>query len=269
MIFSVKEASDQSGVNPTTIRMWEARYGWPKPGRRDNGYRYYLRHQVDELKRMKELIRQGHSIGHLIHEGLPLWPSDERPARPDVERLLAQLPAPRGAVATEIRRHVDLALIHRDGLRLWEMALRTMWEVHPSEQALTGWLPYVVAAEAWEIAGQPLPDRARLEDHIQTHLRKLIGRQVGDALQVVPTEPTAVTAALVAALLSIQHGHPARVEDELALPDAGAFVTVGRTAPEPARVRGDRYEGHLTLVDDPRHRQVAALIDQAAYGQAV
>ncbi len=269
MIFSVKEASDHSGVNPTTIRMWESRYGWPKPGRRDNGYRYYLRHQVDELKRMKQLIGQGHSIGHLIRDGLPLWPSDERPARPDVERLLAVVPAPRGAVAAEIRRHLDQALAHRDGLRLWEMALRTMWEVHPSEQALAGWLPYVVAAEAWELAGQPLPDRARLEDHIQIHLRKLLGRPAADALQVVPTEGTALTAALVAALLSSQHGHPARVEDDLVLPERGTFVTVGRSAPDATSVRGDRYEGHLAISDDPRHRQLTALVNEGAYGQAV
>ncbi len=120
-----------------------------------------------------------------------------------------------------------------------------------------------------EAAGQPLPDRARLEDHIQIHLRKLLGRPAADALQVVPTEGTALTAALVAALLSSQHGHPARVEDDLVLPERGTFVTVGRSAPDATSVRGDRYEGHLAISDDPRHRQLTALVNEGAYGQAV
>ena len=37
--FSIQEAGKACELNPSVLRIWEARYGWPKPQLRKHGYR--------------------------------------------------------------------------------------------------------------------------------------------------------------------------------------------------------------------------------------
>ncbi len=73
--FNIKEASHATGLTPSVLRIWELRYGWPKPKRKANGYRTYQRHQIEDLRRIASLVKAGQSISSLIQEnGLPHWP---------------------------------------------------------------------------------------------------------------------------------------------------------------------------------------------------
>src|SRR3954469_8037558 len=73
---NINEASKLCGLSPSVLRIWELRYGWPAPQRRPNGYRPYSMHQVEELKRMAELVKAGIPVSSLIVEAMPRWPAN-------------------------------------------------------------------------------------------------------------------------------------------------------------------------------------------------
>ena len=74
---NINEASKACGLSPSVLRIWELRYGWPNPKRKANGYRAYNQHQVQELKRVSDLVKRGTPISALIIDGLPRWPTDQ------------------------------------------------------------------------------------------------------------------------------------------------------------------------------------------------
>jgi DNA-binding transcriptional MerR regulator len=53
----IKEAARLSGVKASALRMWELRYGWPRPVVLSNGYRAYspeLVAQIAEVRKRRE-----------------------------------------------------------------------------------------------------------------------------------------------------------------------------------------------------------------------
>lgn len=74
---NINEASKACGLSPSVLRIWELRYGWPNPKRKPNGYRAYNQHQIQELKRVADLVKRGTPISALIIDGLPRWPTDQ------------------------------------------------------------------------------------------------------------------------------------------------------------------------------------------------
>ena len=74
--FNIKDTSSLTGLSPSVLRIWELRYGWPRPGRLPNGYRYFTRYQIEELKRMSALVKSGMLISRLIQDGMPKWPAE-------------------------------------------------------------------------------------------------------------------------------------------------------------------------------------------------
>lgn len=73
------EVAELTGVTPSCLRIWEQRYGWPRPKRAANGYRYYNSLDVEQLKKMKSHIDKGLVVSQLIVDGLPTFP-EEAPA---------------------------------------------------------------------------------------------------------------------------------------------------------------------------------------------
>ena len=56
----------ETGLGKDTLRVWERRYGFPKPDRDANGERLYPADQVDRLRLVKRLMDQGHRPGRLM-----------------------------------------------------------------------------------------------------------------------------------------------------------------------------------------------------------
>jgi MerR family transcriptional regulator, light-induced transcriptional regulator len=54
-----------TGLSKDTLRVWERRYGFPRPLRDDNGERVYPHDQVDKLRLLKRLMDQGHRPGKI------------------------------------------------------------------------------------------------------------------------------------------------------------------------------------------------------------
>lgn len=58
-VYPIRRAAELSGVPADTIRVWERRYGVPRPRRTASGYRIYSVEDVRLLERMRELVHDG------------------------------------------------------------------------------------------------------------------------------------------------------------------------------------------------------------------
>ncbi|MCX7211824.1 MAG: MerR family transcriptional regulator [Burkholderiales bacterium] len=64
---SIAAVERDTGLTKDTLRVWERRYGFPKPGRDAFGERLYPIDQVDKLRVLRRLMDAGHRPGKLIH----------------------------------------------------------------------------------------------------------------------------------------------------------------------------------------------------------
>jgi DNA-binding transcriptional MerR regulator len=63
--FTISDIETLSGIKAHTIRMWEQRYGFLKPGRTSSNIRYYSCHEVKKLLNIALLNRCGYKISKL------------------------------------------------------------------------------------------------------------------------------------------------------------------------------------------------------------
>jgi MerR family transcriptional regulator, light-induced transcriptional regulator len=59
---SIKQVADRTGLAAGTIRAWEQRYGFPRPGRSASGYRRYVPDDVGTLRRAQAYRHRGLSV---------------------------------------------------------------------------------------------------------------------------------------------------------------------------------------------------------------
>lgn len=67
---SIGAVSRLTGVAQHTLRKWESRHGIGIPERSDTGRRVYNRGSVDQLKAIRTLLSEGHSLAHLTGKNL-------------------------------------------------------------------------------------------------------------------------------------------------------------------------------------------------------
>ena len=65
-IFNVKAVAIQSGVEASTLRAWERRYGVPQPPRSDSGYRLYSARDTAMIRWLKQQLEGGMSISQAV-----------------------------------------------------------------------------------------------------------------------------------------------------------------------------------------------------------
>lgn len=265
--FDIEQASKSCGLSAGVLRMWELRYGWPRPGRHPNGYRYFTRYQIQDLTRMAQLVKSGMLIGKLIQDGMPKWPSDGS-NKPKIQHCLLEttraLPKPASAVGNDIRdRLIESLKTHNHG-KAWELLLRCTWEVHPSEQALTAWVPTLVALEEFRQSDREMPKQDQLLAYIRDHVRNALGRMapVERPLWIVPAKETDAAAAHVVALVMSLQGRAARPWLWEKVPPS-RFATVGSPV-DAKQFPADRYDGHVAVIAGPDGKGLTALIAQAA-----
>jgi MerR family transcriptional regulator, light-induced transcriptional regulator len=87
MMFSIAAVERDTGLTKDTLRVWERRYGFPTPGRDDQGERVYPFEQVERLRTIKRLLDAGHRPGRIV-----AMPSDE------LERLGSTVVAEKASV---------------------------------------------------------------------------------------------------------------------------------------------------------------------------
>jgi DNA-binding transcriptional MerR regulator/methylmalonyl-CoA mutase cobalamin-binding subunit len=58
----------QTGIPQATLRMWEKRYGFPRPLRDENGHRVYPQDQVERLRGIRALLDKGVRPGKIFSQ---------------------------------------------------------------------------------------------------------------------------------------------------------------------------------------------------------
>lgn len=66
LTLSIAAVERDTGIGKDTLRVWERRYGFPKPGRDANDERTYPMAQVEKLRVIKRLMDQGHRPGRIV-----------------------------------------------------------------------------------------------------------------------------------------------------------------------------------------------------------
>jgi MerR family transcriptional regulator, light-induced transcriptional regulator len=69
-MYSIGAVERSTGLTKDTLRVWERRYGFPKPQRDELGERLYQGADVDKLRVIKRLIDRGYRPGKIV--GLPV-----------------------------------------------------------------------------------------------------------------------------------------------------------------------------------------------------
>lgn len=68
-LYKIKTISSLTGFNPTLLRAWERRYALLVPNRTDTGHRLYTAEDLRVLRRVRNLLDQGRSIGEIVAQG--------------------------------------------------------------------------------------------------------------------------------------------------------------------------------------------------------
>lgn len=258
---NINEASKACGLSPSVLRIWELRYGWPSPKRKPNGYRAYNQHQVQELKRAAELVKNGTPISALIIDGLPRWPADNTH-----KRIIAglhkakQLPKPRGLLEAKLQDELVENLERRHALHVKELLQRACWSVRPDDEVLTALAPALIGLDELAEVGRPLPEDDQLRGIVLQRSTQLLRRYRTDtpSLWVVPATNPEMALATLAALILNQRGHTAQVWTQSDRPTNAPYLLAGE--PEDSTTTKDdrRLAGRLTSVGG---KDIASLID--------
>lgn len=94
-VYSIRVASRLTGIPADTLRMWERRYGFPRPERTGGGSRSYSEEDIERLHLLSRAIKAGYRPGEIVGK-----------SRADLDDILAQVaparvePATTGALPT-------------------------------------------------------------------------------------------------------------------------------------------------------------------------
>lgn len=69
-MLNISAVERETGLSKDVLRMWERRYGFPRPGRDDNGERQYTVPDVAKLRAIKRLMDVGLRPGKIIQSSL-------------------------------------------------------------------------------------------------------------------------------------------------------------------------------------------------------
>jgi DNA-binding transcriptional MerR regulator len=111
--FNIKETSTITGLSPSVLRIWELRYGWPKPTRRANGYRIYSAALIEDLQWVVGRLAEGKSIRELIDDDGKLLNNKMPKTKKKASTLrldFSAIPMPATPEGLQLREQVEHAI---------------------------------------------------------------------------------------------------------------------------------------------------------------
>ena len=108
VLLSIAAVERDTGLSKDTLRVWERRYGFPRPQRDGFGERAYPLEQVEKLRVVKRLMDAGHRPGRIVDQPIEslLELGESRGAAPQALGGAELVPAP------DLRAYVDLVRTH-------------------------------------------------------------------------------------------------------------------------------------------------------------
>lgn len=260
--FSIHDAAAASGLTPSVIRVWEERYGWPAPKRHRNGYRAFAAHEIDELKRVAELVKAGVPISKIIVDGFPHWPEGGHKAAPRHDVTVARgLPLRPGRAAEQLREEIVRSLEDLHVGHALEAIQRACIDLRPADELAAVLAPALIGLIELRQHGRHLPRENELVDAIGLRCRQLRQRLPTSGAEICVAaagETDGVFADLVVALLATR-GIAARRTD---VSKAEVFASV--TVPS-----SPRSKVHVTPLPCEGCVPVAQLLNYSAVASAV
>ncbi|HET7135309.1 MAG TPA: MerR family transcriptional regulator [Casimicrobiaceae bacterium] len=201
---NISAVERETGLSKDVLRMWERRYGFPKPARDDNGERQYTAAETDKLRAIKRLMDVGIRPGKIIALSL-----DELNAMADARapvRGLAQGGGSDQDVIGMLRGHDSAAL--SQALARWLMRDGLTRFVLDTLVPLTR-----VVGDAWMRGELQVFEEHLYTEEVQNTLRGAINavpRHAGHPrvlLTTLPSEQHALGLLMVEALLVPEGAH--------------------------------------------------------------
>ena len=213
LAFNISAVEREAGLSKDVLRMWERRYGFPKPVRDDNGERQYSVAEVAKLRAIKRLMDVGVRPGKIIHSSLDelnaladgrVAPRREQ-ASPAVEREILTLLLAHDASALQN----SLAnLLMRQGLQ--RFVLETLTALNHA------------VGDAWMRGELAVFEEHLYTEQLQVALRTAINafpRQTGDPKVLLTTFP------------GEQHGMGLLMVEALLVPEGSQCISLGVQTP--------------------------------------
>ena len=210
---NISAVEREAGLSKDVLRMWERRYGFPKPMRDENGERQYSATEVARLRAIKRLMDVGLRPGRIVHQSLvelnALADGRAAPPRaqgaPDVERELLALLSRHDAPALQ---NVLAGQLMRQGLQRFVLETLTLLN-----QAV---------GNAWMRGELAIHDEHLYTEQVQVALRTAINafpRQTGTPKVLLTTFP------------GEQHGIGLLMVEALLVPEGAQCISLGVQTP--------------------------------------
>lgn len=178
---SIAAVERETGLSKDTLRVWERRYGFPRPGRDHKGERVYAEAQVSKLRVLSRLLDLGFRPAQIVHRSLT-----------ELDECIAQLTAARRAeplASEDVEASLEetigrLRLYDAEGLRkqLNQTLLRLGLQRFVIEFAAR---MNVLVGEYWARG-----DLSISQEHLYTEQMQQLLRQAIDTLQLTPGGPS-------------------------------------------------------------------------------
>jgi DNA-binding transcriptional MerR regulator/methylmalonyl-CoA mutase cobalamin-binding subunit len=213
LVFNISAAERETGLSKDVLRMWERRYGFPKPGRDGHGERQYTPAEVAKLRAVKRLMDAGVRPGKVIHQSL-----DELNTLAD-NRAMPR----REALAPALERDVLALLQSHDAPGLQHMLANLLMRQGLQKFVLETLTPLNRAVgEAWMRGELQV-----FEEHLYTEQLQVALRT---AINAFPRQP-GMPKVLLTTFPSEQHGIGLLMVEALLVPEGVQCVSLGPQTP--------------------------------------
>ncbi|MCC6378651.1 MAG: MerR family transcriptional regulator [Burkholderiales bacterium] len=212
--FTISAVERETGLSKDLLRMWERRYGFPRPARDAGGERLYSSGEVARLRAVKRLMDLGMRPGGIVHRSLP-----ELDALADARSADAP-----GDPAPETVREV-LALLHSHDAA----GLRTFMVQHAMRQGLQQFVLATVAplnravGAAW-MGG----DLQVFEEHLYTETVHVALRS---AINAFPRSAEGSPRVLLTTFPGESHHLGLLMVEALLVPEGAQCISLGTQTP--------------------------------------
>ena len=214
----------ETGLGKDTLRVWERRYGFPKPVRDSAGDRRYSATQVQQLRLIRRLLDAGMRPGKIVgldHAQLQALLTQHAPALPEyLSKTISTNRAPdslQEALLQAIGRHDPRALRH--GLSAAQMRMGLAPFVTDLVAPLT-----TAVGEAWAQGRFEV-----FEEHLYTEVLTGVLRQAIASL--TPQPASQGPKVLLTTLSQEQHGLGMSMVEALLMLEGCACVSLGTQTP--------------------------------------
>ena len=205
----------ETGLSKDILRVWERRYGFPRPDRDAHGERLYPAVQVDRLRLFKRLMDQGHRPGRLMAAseeelqalGAAVAAPERQPASVDpfVQPLLALV---KGHDVPQLRSALNQAMLSQG---LQDFVIQTL----PALNRAVG--------EAWMSGEFEI-----FEEHLYTEQVQALLRQ---AIATLPAQQAGSPRILLTTVPDEQHGLGLLMVEALLALDGASCISLGIQTP--------------------------------------